>query len=120
MFVVFFFFVCALMCMVKYFLKRSNKHLILIRLITQSIKGSKSSIYVYMCIHVCMNMPSYVPIYTCTYVSLYTEEYVNYKLTYSHSKLANFTIIMNKWTVLKLLQNFEFLLSKYFCTLITM
>ena len=31
---------------------------------------------------------------------------------YSHSKLANFTIIMNKWTVLKLLQNFEFLLSK--------
>jgi hypothetical protein len=34
------------------------------------------------------------------------------KLTYSHSKLANFTIIMNKWTVLKLLRNFEFLLSK--------
>ena len=32
--------------------------------------------------------------------------------SYSHSKLANFTIIMNKWTVLKLLQNFEFLLSK--------
>jgi hypothetical protein len=42
----------------------------------------------------------------------YTEEYINYKLTYSHSKLANFTIIMNKWTVLKLLQNYEFLLSK--------
>jgi hypothetical protein len=41
-----------------------------------------------------------------------TEEYINYKLTYSHSKLANFTIIMNKWTVLKLLQNFEYLLSK--------
>ena len=72
----------------------------------------------YVCI--CMNMPFYVPIYTCTYVSLYTEEYINYKLTYSHSKLANFTIIMNKWTILKLLQNFEFLLSKIFCTLITM
>jgi hypothetical protein len=42
----------------------------------------------------------------------YTEEYINYKLTYSHSKLANLTIIMNKWTVLKLLQNYEFLLSK--------
>ena len=42
----------------------------------------------------------------------YTEEYINYKLTYSHFKLANFTIIMNKWTVLRLLQNFEFLLSK--------
>ena len=39
---------------------------------------------------------------------------INYKLTYSHSKLANFTIIMNKWTVLKLLRNFEFLLSKNF------
>ena len=67
-------------------------------------------IYVYMCIHVvciCMNMPFYVPIYTCTYVSLYTEEYINYRLTYSHSKLVNFTVIMNKWTVLKLLQNFS-------------
>jgi hypothetical protein len=32
---------------------------------------------------------------------LYTEEYINYKLTYSHSKLAKFTIIMNKWTVEK-------------------
>ena len=75
---------------------------------------------------VCMHMHEYaikalyVPIYTCTYVSLYTEEYINYKLTYSHSKLANFTIIMNNWTVLKLLQNFEFLLSKKLCTLITM
>ena len=59
--------------------------------------------------------------YICTFVSLYTEEYINYKLTYSHSKLANFTIIMNKWTVLKLLQHFEFLLrSKNLCTLITM
>ena len=67
-------------------------------------------VYMYACI--CMNMLFYVPIYTCTYVSLYTEEYINYKLTYSHSKLANFTIIMNKWTVLKLLENFEFLLSK--------
>jgi hypothetical protein len=67
-----------------------------------------------------MNMPFYVPIYTCTYVSLYTEEYINYKLTYSHFKLANFTIIMSEWTVLKLLQNFEFLLSKNVCTLITM
>ena len=75
-------------------------------------------VYMYVCI--CMNMPFYVPIYTCTYVSLYTEEYINYKLTYSHSKLANFTIIMNNWTVLKLLQNFEFLLSKKLCTLITM
>ena len=56
----------------------------------------------------------------CIYVSLYTEEYINYNLTYSHSKLTNFTIIMNKWTVLKLLQNFEFLLSKNVCTLITM
>ena len=27
-------------------------------------------------------------------------------------KLANFTIIKNKWTVLKLLQNIEFLLRK--------
>ena len=44
----------------------------------------------------------------CTYVSLYTEEYINYKLTYSHSKLSNFTIIMNEWTVLKLLQNFVY------------
>ena len=41
---------------------------------------------------VCMHMYEYaikafyVPIYTCTYVSLYTEEYINYKLTYSHSK----------------------------------
>ena len=59
-----------------------------------------------------MNMPFYVPLYTCAYVSLYTEEYINCKLTYSHSKLANFTIIKNKWTVLKLIQNFEFLLSK--------
>jgi hypothetical protein len=33
------------------------------------------------------------------------EEYINYKITYSHSKLVKFTIIMNKWTVLKLLQN---------------
>ena len=79
-----------------------------------------------MCIHVCMHMYEYafyVPIYTfctCTYVSLCTEEYINYKLTYSHSKLAKFTIIMNKCAVLKLLQNFEFLLSKKFCTLITM
>ena len=73
-------------------------------------------VYMYVCI--CMNMSFYVPMYTCT--SLYTEEYINYKLTYSHSKLANFTIIMNKWTVLKLLQNFEFLLSKNLCTLITM
>ena len=72
----------------------------------------------YVCI--CMNMPFYVPIYTCTYVSLYTEEYINYKLTYSHSKLTNFTIIKNKWTVLKLLQNSEFLLIKNVCTLITM
>ena len=56
----------------------------------------------------------------CTYVSLYTEEYINYKLTYSHSKLPNFTIIKNKWTVLKLLQNSEFLLIKNVCTLITM
>jgi hypothetical protein len=53
----------------------------------------------------------------CLYIHVhmypeYTEEYINYKLTYSHSKLANFTIIMNKWTVLKLLQNYEFLLSK--------
>ena len=63
-----------------------------------------------MCI--CMNMPSYVPIYTYTYVSLIYRRIINYKLTYSHSKLANFTIIMNKWTVLKLLENFEFLLSK--------
>ena len=75
-------------------------------------------VYMYVCI--CMNMPFYVPIYTCTYVSLYTEEYINYKLTYSHSKLANFTIITNKWTILKLLQNFEFLLSIKCCTLITM
>ena len=58
----------------------------------------------YVCI--CMNMPFYVPIYT--------EEYINCKLTYSHSKLVNFTMLMNKWTVLKLLQNFEFLLSKKF------
>jgi hypothetical protein len=29
-----------------------------------------------------------------------------------HSKLANFSIIMNKWTVLKLLQKFKSLLSK--------
>ena len=43
-----------------------------------------------------------------------TEEYINFKLTYSHSKLSNFTIIKNKWTVLKLLQNVEFLLSKFF------
>ena len=70
----------------------------------------------YVCI--CMNMPFYVPIYTCTYVSLYTEEYI--KLTYLHSKLTNFTIIKNKWTVLKLLQNSEFLLIKNVCTLITM
>ena len=46
--------------------------------------------------------------YMCTFVSLYTEEYINYKLTYSHSKLSNFTIIMNEWTVLKLLQNFVY------------
>jgi hypothetical protein len=72
----------------------------------------------YVCI--CMNVPFYVSIYTCTYVSLYTEEYINYKLTYSHSKLPNFTIIKNKWTVLKLLQNSEFLLIKNVCTLITM
>ena len=32
--------------------------------------------------------------------------------------LANFTIIMNKWTVLKFLQNLKFLLSKNYCTLI--
>ena len=73
-------------------------------------------VYMYVCI--CMNMPFYVPIYTCTYVSLYTEEYI--KLTYLHSKLTNFTIIKNKWTVLKLLQNSEFLLIKNLCTLITM
>jgi hypothetical protein len=77
-----------------------------------------------MCIHVCMHMYAYAflcaYIYMCIYVSLYTEEYINYNLTYSHSKLTNFTIIMNKWTVLKLLQNFEFLLSKNVCTLITM
>jgi sulfatase maturation enzyme AslB (radical SAM superfamily) len=72
----------------------------------------------YVCI--CMNVPFYVPIYTYTYVSLYTEEYINYKLTYSHSKLTNFTIIRNKWTVLELLQNSEFLLIKNVCTLITM
>jgi hypothetical protein len=35
-----------------------------------------------------------------------------FKSTSTHYKLVNFTIIMNKWTVLKLLQNFEFLLSK--------
>ena len=34
--------------------------------------------------------------------------------------LANFTIIMNKWTVLELLQNLKFLLSKNYCTLIMM
>jgi hypothetical protein len=56
-----------------------------------------------------MNMPFYVPIYT--------EEYINCKLTYSHSKLVNFTILMNKWTALKLLQNFEFLQGKKNCTL---
>jgi hypothetical protein len=66
-----------------------------------------------------MHMPFYVPIYTCAYVSLYTEEYINYNLTYSHSKLTNFTIIMNKWTV-KIIKKFEFLLSKNVCTLITM
>ena len=69
-------------------------------------------IYVYMYVCICMNMPFYVPIYT--------EEYINCKLTYSHSKLVNFTILMNKWTVLKLLQNFEFLQGKNLCTLITM
>ena len=57
----------------------------------------------------------YVPIYTCTYVSLCREEYINYKLTYSHSKLSNFTNIINKWKVLKLLQNIEFLLEVKIC-----
>ena len=53
-------------------------------------------------IHVCMHMYEYA---LCAYVYMYicTEEYINFKLTYSHSKLSNFTIIKNKWTVLKLL-----------------
>ena len=54
--------------------------------------------------------------YMYMYICILKEEYINYKLTLtcSHSKLANFTIIMNKWKVLKLSQNFEFLLSKTF------
>ena len=52
--------------------------------------------------------------YMYMYICILKEEYINYKLTCSHSKLANFTIIMNKWKVLKLSQNFEFLLSKNF------
>ena len=57
--------------------------------------------YAFLCAYICI-------------IHVYTEEYINYKLPYSHSKLANFTIIKNKWTVLKLLQNFEFLLRKHF------
>ena len=63
-----------------------------------------------------MHMYEYA--FLCAYIYMYIcilnirEEYINYKLTYSHSKLTNFTIIKNKWTVLKFLQNFEFLLSK--------
>jgi hypothetical protein len=50
----------------------------------------------------------------CTSGIAYVSVHINYKLTYSHSILAKFTIKVNKWTVLKLLQHFEFLLSKTF------
>jgi hypothetical protein len=49
---------------------------------------------------------------TYAFLCAYIYMYIYVSLTYSHSKLANFTIIKNKWTVLKLLQNFEFLLRK--------
>ena len=56
--------------------------------------------------------------FLCAYIYMYIcilNIQKNILITsYSHSKLANFTIIMNKWTVLKLLQNFEFLPSKNF------
>ena len=65
-----------------------------------------------MCI--CMHMYEYACL--CAYIYMYICILNRQKnmLTCSHSKLtvANFSIIMNKWTVLKLLQNFKFLLSK--------
>ena len=68
------------------------------------------------------SMHMYEYAFLCAYIYMYICILNIQKniLTYSHSKLAKFTIIMNKWTVLKLLQNFEFLLCKKFCTLITM
>ena len=58
--------------------------------------------------------------YMYMYICILKEEYINYKLTCSHSKLANFTIIMNKWSF-KIITKFRISpLSNNFCTLITM
>ena len=72
----------------------------------------------------CMHMYEYafyVLRYTCTYVSLiYRRIYYLHMYLIHTLNWQNFTIIMNKRTVLKILQNFEFLLSKLICTLIIM
>ena len=83
-------------------------------LIYHGVTVKLHTIYLIFCLHV------YITSYIYTYVSLYTEEYINYKLTCSHSKLANFTIIMNKWSF-KIITKFRISpLSNNFCTLITM
>ena len=65
-----------------------------------------------MCI--CMHMYEYALL--CAYIYMYIcilniQKNILTTSLLIHT-LANFTIIMNKWTVLKLLENFEFPLSK--------
>jgi hypothetical protein len=77
-------------------------------------------ISIFMCI--CMHMYEYALL--CTYIYMYIcilniQKNILTTSLLIHT-LANFTIIMNKWTVLELLQNLKFLLSKNYCTLIMM
>jgi hypothetical protein len=69
-----------------------------------------------------MHMYEYAPLCAYIYMCICILNIQKNILTTSlliHT-LANFTIIMNKWTVLELLQNLKFLLSKNYCTLIMM
>ena len=54
---------------------------------------------------------AYIYMYICI---LNIQKNINYKFKLIHTLNWQISVIMNKWTVLKLLQNFEFLLSKKF------
>ena len=75
-------------------------------------------ISIFMCIYIHMYEYALLCAYIYMYICILNIQKNILTTSLLIHTLANFTIIMNKWTVLKLLQNLKFLLSKNYCTLI--